>query len=91
MGAIEVSLMVGLVQAGRYKIQFRSALPGNRRSYFGAKTRGFTGQRDQYVSDRQSARDDHMYEQTPAIGRRRNFLDKETVDATDIELCQGEV
>ena len=32
-----------------------------------------------------------MYKQTPAIGRRRNFLDEETVEATDIEIGKGEV
>jgi hypothetical protein len=92
MGAIDVSLIATPIRKCRNKIQLRCPLPTDCGGHLRAKSRSLTPECGHRIDDGQARRDNHVYQEVPAVRCRKNLLDEKIVDAVaNVAIREREV
>jgi hypothetical protein len=81
MGASDGSLILTSIRKGRYERQLRRTLPGDGHGDLRTEARRIPTECAERLVHRLVGRDDYVHEKVPAVGRRRNVVNEQIVQA----------
>jgi hypothetical protein len=92
IGASDGSLILTSIWKGRHERQLRGALPGDGHGDLRPETRRISTECAERLVHWPVGRDDYVHEKVPAVGRRRNILNEQIVQAiVGMPICQREI